>query len=58
MQDDELLVYSYDATSERHWPDAAVIANTPELVQQAVALCATYHVPLIARGSGSNLSGG
>ncbi|MCY0907435.1 MAG: FAD-binding protein [Sulfobacillus thermotolerans] len=58
VQDDELLVYSYDATSERHWPDAAVIANTPELVQQAVALCATYHVPLIARGSGSNLSGG
>lgn len=58
VDEDRLLVYSYDATSERHWPDAALLAGTMEDLQQAVKLAAKCRIPLIPRGSGSNLSGG
>lgn len=53
-----LLAYSYDATGERHWPDAVVIATNSADVQKVMHLAAKFSVPVIGRGSGSNLSGG
>ncbi|WP_053958982.1 FAD-binding oxidoreductase [Sulfobacillus thermosulfidooxidans] len=53
-----LLAYSYDATSQRHRPDAAFIAENEEELQYVLQTASHYHMPVIARGSGSNISGG
>jgi glycolate oxidase subunit GlcD len=54
----ELAVYSYDGALDRALPDAVLIARTVEDVRRAVAWCAANEVPFIARGAGTNLSGG
>jgi len=54
----ELAVYSYDGALDRARPDAVLIARTSEDVRRAVAWCAENKVPFIARGAGTNLSGG
>ena len=53
------LAYSYDATPNfQQMPDAIVSPRTAEEVQQIVRLCATYKVPIVPRGSGTNLCAG
>ncbi|MGX9291557.1 glycolate oxidase subunit GlcD [Bacillus sp. A015] len=53
------LTYSYDATPNfQHMPDAIVSPHTAEEVQQIVRLCALYNVPIVPRGSGTNLCAG
>ncbi len=54
----ELSVYSYDGALDRARPDAVLIARSAADVQRAVAWCAKNAVPFIARGAGTNLSGG
>ena len=54
----ELAVYSYDGALDRARPDAVLIARSAEDVRRAVAWCAANGVPFIARGAGTNLSGG
>jgi len=54
----ELAVYSYDGALDRAKPDAVLIARSAEDVRRAVAWCAANKVPFIARGAGTNLSGG
>lgn len=54
----ELAVYSYDGALDRAKPDAVLIARTADDVRRAVAWCAANKVPFIARGAGTNLSGG
>ena len=54
----DLAVYSYDGALDRAKPDAVLIARTAEDVRRAVAWCAVHRVPFIARGAGTNLSGG
>jgi glycolate oxidase subunit GlcD len=54
----ELSVYSYDGALDRARPDAVLIARSVEDVRRAVAWCAANAVPFIARGAGTNLSGG
>lgn len=54
----ELAVYSYDGALARARPDAVLIARTVSDVRRAVAWCAANKVPFIARGAGTNLSGG
>ena len=55
---DELLAFSYDATGERHWPDVAIIPETVEQVQTALAVAHQHGMPIIGRGASTNLSGG
>ncbi|WP_076022723.1 FAD-binding oxidoreductase [Sulfobacillus thermosulfidooxidans] len=55
---DRLLAYSYDATSQRHRPDAAFIAESEEELRYVLQIASQYGMPVIARGSGSNISGG
>lgn len=53
------LAYSYDATPNfQQMPDAIVTPRTAEEVQQIVKLCATHKVPIVPRGSGTNLCAG
>ncbi|WP_173915477.1 glycolate oxidase subunit GlcD [Halobacillus sp. Marseille-Q1614] len=53
------LAYSYDATPQfQSMPDAIVAPHNTEEVSQIVRLCNEYKVPIVPRGSGTNLSAG
>jgi glycolate oxidase len=54
----ELQTYEYDACLERHLPRAVVFVDSTEQVAAVVRLLAANGVPFVARGSGTNLSGG
>ncbi|KZZ84730.1 glycolate oxidase subunit GlcD [Bacillus sp. SJS] len=53
------LVYSYDATPNfQALPDAVVSPRCAEEVSQVVKLSGHYNVPIVPRGSGTNLCAG
>lgn len=53
------LVYSYDATPGfQSMPDAIVQPGTTEDVVEIVKICNATKTPIVARGSGTNLSAG
>ena len=54
----DLLVYSYDSSTARGMPDAAVLPASTEEVSRILRLCSQHRVPFVARGAGTNLSGG
>ncbi|MEK7390244.1 MAG: FAD-linked oxidase C-terminal domain-containing protein [Elusimicrobiota bacterium] len=54
----ELAVYSYDGAHDRARPDAVLLARSGEEVRRAVEWCARRKVAFVARGAGTNLSGG
>lgn len=55
----ERLVYSYDATPNyQSMPDAIVSPRNAEEVSQILKLCNQYGVPIVPRGSGTNLCAG
>ena len=55
---EELLLYEYDASSERAAPDAVVFPRSTEDVVRLVRLANHYEVPIVGRGAGTGLSGG
>lgn len=55
---EELLVYQYDASVDRGNPQAVVLPSSTEQVAGVVKLCNRLDVPFVARGAGTNLSGG
>ena len=56
---EELLVYECDGlTSYRQRPAAVVLPRTTEEVAAVVKICHRHHIPFVARGSGTGLSGG
>ncbi|MDX2228969.1 MAG: glycolate oxidase subunit GlcD [Leptolyngbyaceae cyanobacterium bins.349] len=56
---EELLVYECDGlTSYRNRPAVVVLPRTTEEVSGIIKICAAHHVPFVARGSGTGLSGG
>jgi glycolate oxidase len=55
----EKLVYSYDATPNfQSMPDAVIVPRNAEEVSRIVKLCNENMVPLVPRGSGTNLCAG
>lgn len=53
------LVYSYDATPNyQAMPDAVISPRNTKEVSEIVKLCNQHQIPLVPRGSGSNLCGG
>ncbi|MEH7252516.1 glycolate oxidase subunit GlcD [Neobacillus niacini] len=55
----ERLVYSYDATPNfQSMPDAIVSPRNAEEVSKILMLCNEYRVPIVPRGSGTNLCAG
>lgn len=54
----DLIFYQYDASLDRSLPDAVVFPRTVAQIVELVNVCRESGIPLIARGSGSNLSGG
>lgn len=55
----DLYTYGYDASPEYyHEPDVVVTPGSKEEIIELLALCRQEKLPLVPRGSGSNLSGG
>jgi glycolate oxidase len=55
----ERLVYSYDATPNfQSMPDAVVSPRNAEEVSQILKVCNQHGVPIVPRGSGTNLCAG
>jgi len=54
----DMTLYGYDASLGRGMPDVVVLPGSTEEVAGVVALAHGEKVPIIARGSGTNLSGG
>ncbi|WP_210364859.1 glycolate oxidase subunit GlcD [Bacillus sp. REN3] len=53
------LVYSYDATPNfQSMPDAVVSPRNKEEVSQIVRICNEHNIPIVPRGSGTNLCAG
>ncbi len=55
---EELLCYSYDATSKEFMPDVVVFPLNSNEISSIVKLCLQYNTPIVGRGSGSGFSGG
>ncbi|HEV2620494.1 MAG TPA: FAD-linked oxidase C-terminal domain-containing protein [Frateuria sp.] len=53
----ERLAYAYDNSRLNAQPDAVVFPSTHEQVEALVRACRAHHVPLVARGRGSNTTG-
>lgn len=57
--DEARIAYSYDATAARsQLPEAAVRPSSPEQISQIVRLANEEQFAIVARGSGTGLSGG
>jgi glycolate oxidase len=56
--DMDLTLYGYDASLEKGKPDVVVLPNSAEEVSRVVASAYEGKIPIIGRGSGTNLSGG
>jgi glycolate oxidase len=55
----ELLSYSYDSTPNmQSMPDAVVSPRNAKEVAEVVKICNEFKIPLVPRGSGTNLCGG
>ena len=53
------LVYSYDATPNfQSMPDAVVSPRNKQEISQIVKICNEYQIPIVPRGSGTNLCAG
>ncbi|WP_409294608.1 glycolate oxidase subunit GlcD [Peribacillus sp. SCS-26] len=53
------LVYSYDATPQfQSMPDAVVSPRNTEEISRIVKICAEFGIPIVPRGSGTNLCAG
>lgn len=56
--DMDLTLYGYDASLGKAQPDAVVVPDSTEEVSKVVALAYKEMIPVVARGSATNLSGG
>jgi glycolate oxidase subunit GlcD len=56
--DMDLTLYGYDASLEKGKPDVVVLPNSTEEVSKVARLARKEKIPIIGRGSGTNLSGG
>jgi glycolate oxidase len=54
----DLVLYSYDSSTARGMPEAVVFPESTDQVARAVKVCAQHRLPFVARGAGTNLSGG
>jgi len=56
--DMDLAMYSYDASLEKGRPDVVVLPDNTEEVSKIMALAYKEKIPILGRGSGTNLTGG
>lgn len=59
VDDASLLAYSYDSTAAcQALPDAVISPGNTEEVAKLAQVCNEHHIPIIPRGSGTNLCAG
>ncbi|MGD2272795.1 MAG: FAD-linked oxidase C-terminal domain-containing protein [Desulfobacterales bacterium] len=54
----DLMLYSYDASLDKAKPDVVVLPESTEEVSKIMALAYKEKIPILGRGSGTNLTGG
>ncbi len=54
----DLELYSYDASLDRARPDVVVLPNSTTEVSKIMTLAYKENIPILGRGSGTNLTGG
>ncbi|UCE56779.1 MAG: FAD-binding protein, partial [Desulfobacterales bacterium] len=54
----DLALYSYDASLDKATPEVIVLPNSTEEVSQVMVLAYKEKIPILGRGSGTNLTGG
>jgi glycolate oxidase subunit GlcD len=54
----DLALYSYDASLDKATPEVIVMPNSTEEVSQVMVLAYKEKIPILGRGSGTNLTGG
>jgi len=55
---EDLLPYEYDASIDRHTPDAVVLPRTTSQVADAARIAEEHGVAVVPRGSGTGFAGG
>src|SRR5215472_11747094 len=55
---EDLALYEYDGSIDKHRPDFVVFPRTTEDVAAIVKVAAEFQVPFVGRGAGTGLSGG
>ncbi len=55
---EDLTLYEYDGSVDKHQPDMVVFPRSTEEVAAIVRIAAEFDVPLVGRGAGTGLSGG
>jgi len=58
VEQSDLSLYSYDATTMEHLPDCVVFPATTEEVSGVMKLASEWGIPVVPRGAGSGMSGG
>lgn len=54
----ELYAYSYDSQLVNVVPDAMVMVSSAVMVSDVIRLARLHHIPIVARGAGSGMTGG
>ena len=55
---EDLLVFEYDGSVDRHMPQVVVLPRSTEQVSAVVRAARRHGLPIVARGAGTGLSGG
>lgn len=55
---EDLKLYEYDAGVDKSMPDLVVFPRSTEDVAGIVRIAGEFHIPVVARGAGTGLSGG
>jgi len=55
---EDLVLYEYDGSVDKARPEMVVFPRGTEEVAGIVRICRKHHVPVVARGAGTGLSGG
>src|SRR6516162_6913362 len=55
---EDLAIYEYDGSIDKHRPDLVVFPRSTEEVSSIVKIAREFKVPWVGRGSGTGLSGG
>jgi len=57
-QPEDLALYEYDGSQDKHRPDLVVFPRTTAEVAALVKIAAEFQLPVVGRGAGTGLSGG
>src|ERR1700690_4254759 len=57
-QPEDLALYEYDGSIDKHRPDVVVFPHTTKEVEEIVKIAREFKAPFVGRGAGTGLSGG